>query len=285
MLGVIIVAYKNPDRTVDYILHQLSKLKQEYVTVVVNNESTFEECQDLAAKCHGVACMPTDKIGRHNLYVVCSDKNLGFAKANNLGVRFLANNYPCEFLLFSNDDIILNENTDLGDMMTFLTSENKIGAIGPAVVGLDGEHQSPHRRVVTAYRQIGWKMFSKFRRKRSEEVLESQLPAEGYCYWVSGAFFLMRYDDFFVINGFDPATFLYGEEPILAERLKRIGKKMYYYPKIQVTHLEGATTKKAMDKNRLYHLIVESNSIYYRKYLHTPRVVVALYKWLNKDSI
>ncbi|MDE7408074.1 MAG: glycosyltransferase family 2 protein, partial [Muribaculaceae bacterium] len=283
MLGVVIVAYKNPERTADYVKNQLSRLTDPYVVVVVNNASTFEECQRLAELCSGTACKPEDEIGPKKVYVVHSVENLGFAKGNNLGVKVLKRNNPCEYLLFSNDDIILKDPTDLRPMIDLLKDDSSIGAIGPDVVGLDGHHQSPHRRVITAYRQIGWSLLKTFRRKRlaAPSNGENPAPTEGPCYWVSGAFFLMSYADFEAVGGFDPDTFLYMEEAILAERLMTLGKHMYYYPGVQVDHLAGGTIKNTFQNKFIRQMVTESNAIYYRQYLKTPAIVVALYKFLE----
>ena len=281
MLGIVIVAYKNPKRTANYITQQLSKLVNPYVVVVVNNASTIQECDTLAKLCDGIACEPDDMIGKHSVYIVHSKDNLGFANGNNLGVRFLSRNYPCDYILFSNDDIIIENGMDIQPMIDILEQDKSIGAIGPAIIGLDGRHQSPHRKIITPYRQIGWILFSRFR-KGAKTISHGNTitPEEGGCYWVSGAFFLMRFGHFSAVNGFDDETFLYSEEPILAERLKRLGKSMYFYPNLQVTHLEGGTTKSTFNNERIRRMIVESNSIYYKKYLRIPSIVVSLYKYL-----
>lgn len=282
MLGVIIVAYKNPERTADYINTQLKHLNNEHVTVVVNNASTMDECKVLADSCNGIACKPDDMLGRHNVYIVHSEDNLGFARGNNLGVRFLSRNYPCEHILFSNDDIIISEGTDLQPMINLLERDKSIGAIGPDIIGLDGRHQSPHRKVITPYRQIGWILFSKLRKKRTAmSDGQDTVPTEGRCYWVSGAFFLMRYGHFSAVNGFDPDTFLYSEEPILAERLKRLGKAMYFYPQVQVTHMEGGSTHKALSNSAMHKTLVQSNCLYYKKYLKCPSAIIYIYKSLS----
>lgn len=282
MLGIIIVAYKNPERTAEYVANQLSRLKNPYVVVVVNNRSTMEGCAALAERCGGTACSPGEIVGKKRVYILHNAENLGFARGNNLGAEFLERNNPCEYLLFSNDDIILRENTDLQPMLDMLDGNAEIGAIGPDIVGIDGRHQSPHRRKISAYRQIGWMLFSAFRRKRmsGDDDNAPPVPEKGFCYWVSGAFFLMRCDVFKQIGGFDSDTFLYSEEPILAERLKSIGKRMYFNPDIRVKHLEGGSTKGSIGHVGIRKYIIESNCVYYRKYLNTPKIVVRLYKFL-----
>lgn len=281
MLGIIIVAYKNPERTADYLSNQLPKLTNQYVVVVVNNASTMAECESLASLCGGTACAPDDHVGMRNVYILHSEDNLGFAKGNNLGVEFLSKNHPCEYLLFSNNDIILDANTDLHPMIGLLDKDNSVGAIGPDIVGLDGVSQSPHHHVVSPYRQIGWMLFSRFRKKGRGLQSRASTSEEGKCYWVSGAFFMMRYDVFSAVNGFDPDTFLYSEEAILAERLRQIGKQMYFYPHVKVVHLEGGTTKENYQRTDIRKILVSSNCVYYRKYLKTPPFVVSFYRWLS----
>lgn len=283
MFGVIIVAYKNPARTADYINNQLSKLVNSYVVVVVNNASTIAECESLASLCNGVACEADDNVGRHDVYIVHSAENLGFARGNNLGVDFLAQNNPCEYLLFSNDDIILDTGTDLQPMINLLCKDKSIGAIGPNIVDLDGLPQSPHYHIISPYRQIGWILLSRFRKRKKEKDTSAQIriALEGKCYWVSGAFFLMSNEDFASVNGFDSDTFLYTEEAILAERLKIIDKQMYFYPGIKIVHLEGGTTKENYNRADIRKIMVDSNCVYYRKYLKIPYPVVEFYRWLS----
>ncbi|MBD5185656.1 MAG: hypothetical protein HDS92_03505 [Bacteroidales bacterium] len=94
----------------------------------------------------------------------------------------------------------------------------------------------------------------------------------------------MSEPDFTAVNGFDPDTFLYGEEPILAEKLKKLGKYMYFYPHLRVNHLAGAAIKNAFKSKVIRQIVAESNCVYYRKYLKSPAVVIALYKFLVKFS-
>ena len=64
-----------------------------------------------------------------------------------------------------------------------------------------------------------------------------------------GSFLLVKAFDFYNCGMFDSHTFLYAEEPILAERMAAIGKRVYYYPDSEVIHEHGVTTSKfAKDK-------------------------------------
>lgn len=288
MLGIIIVAYKHPERTARFITEQLPRIRREKVVVVVNNGSSAEDCAALAALCGGVACSPEEPMPQQaQTVVVHAAENLGFARGNNLGAEYLLRNRKCEHILFTNDDILLDPGFDISPLLDTLDSDPSVGAAGPAVIGLDGRHQSPHRRIITPYRQIGWMLLGAFRRKKAPAGETPAVPQPGPCYWLSGAFFTMRADDFAAIGGFDDRTFLYAEEPILAEKLGRTGKHMFFNPQVSVIHLEGGSTGDAMPSKALQKILVDSNCIYYRHYLKGgyPKPLVALYKYLAYRAI
>ena len=121
------------------------------------------------------------------------------------------------------------------------------------------------------------------RRKNRAEDIVTQRQTSGFCYWVSGAFFLMKKDDFIKIDGFDPNTFLYYEEPILAERLKRIDKKMFFLNDVEVLHYEGGSSSKVNKKILWNDFLVDSACYYYKEYLHYPSAMIFLYKIIFKS--
>lgn len=287
-VGVVIVAFKKPDQTIRYVREELPKLDCDWRAVIVNNGSTPQECETLARQCNGmvVSHESANSCESEKIYVVHSHENLGFARGNNLGVEILSKIVTCDCYLFTNDDIYLPINFSITNLIYKLFNIQDIGIIGPRVLGRDNRDQSPHRSLISAQRQIGWHLFPWFRKSRgnrSSTSLQSNnnSPEEGYCYWVSGCFFLIKADIFHTVGGFDNDTFLYSEEVILAERLKRIGLREYFFPSQTVHHQEGSTTSDSFKNNMLQNFMVTSNCIYYRKYLKTPLPIVWLYRMLS----
>ena len=76
----------------------------------------------------------------------------------------------------------------------------------------------------------------------------------------------------------DPNTFLYGEEIILSERMKSIGKYSYYYPDVSILHEHGATIRKNKSQKMVSEMTFESESYYYSKYMNVPQVFIYLGK-------
>jgi len=107
-----------------------------YEIIFVDNgstDATREYLQGLQAK-HG------------NITVILNDKNLGFAKANNQGMRVATGDY----ILLLNNDVVLAEGW-LERMICCLESDPSIGVVGPVtnhavgqqVVDMPGRHDEP----------------------------------------------------------------------------------------------------------------------------------------------
>lgn len=276
MLGVVVIDYKSPQMTIDYINKELPKVDVPYVCIVVVNEATDKEVSIIADATHGIVVEDGKNARDGKVFIIPSLRNLGFAKGNNLGVEFLKNNFECDYILFSNTDIEIKSGQNLSKMIDCINSNDQIGAVGPMILSRDGSLQLPHYGYVSPYRLIGWFLFPFLRRKRN--TVSSISVKEGFCYWVQGSFFIMRTSDFIKVGMFDPNTFLYSEEPILAEKLRRIKKEMYFYPNVSILHYEGGTILAKNTSYRSRCMVVESNCYYFTKYLEYSKLVTSLYK-------
>ena len=281
-LGIIVVVYKSNQMTIEYVHRELPQVDVPWVCCIVNNAATLEESDLLAESCGAeVVDLHTPPKSNENgsVYVLPSEENLGFAKGNNLGVNYLLKYFDVDYLLFSNNDIEIKSSCCLSSLIATLNRDEKIGAVGPRIIGLDGVEQPPHDGYVSPYRQIGWRLFPFLRRKAkmtSNTVIKKR--ESGFTYWVQGSFFVMRARDFLQVGMFDPNTFLYSEEPILAERLKQAGKQMYYENSVTVLHYEGGTIVKHRGNSWSQKMVIESNCYYYGRYLGYNSFTVWLYK-------
>lgn len=172
-IGVVVVSYHNSEMTKKYVLKELAKLSVPYTLVVVNNDSTERESRKLAEDCHltFVADDLKDDIPSSNSFLIWSKDNLGYAKGNNKGVKFLNRIGNFSHFLFSNDDIEIIYPDILQILVSKMNSNDKIGAIGPRVIGLDGYDQSPHDLYISPYRLIGWKLLPFLRRKNKKMII------------------------------------------------------------------------------------------------------------------
>lgn len=273
----------NQEGTVAFINEQLPKISVPWKAVVVDNSPDERVGKMIAERSGGVLLRHPDKAieEQSRVYVFSTLKNLGFACGNNLGANILVRNFAVDYLLFSNDDIIISDSQVMEKMILQFARRQDVAIVGPRIVGKDNRDQSPHYRIITPLRQIGWELFRWFRRKKMATPQSINPPQSGYCYWVSGCFFLVRKSDFAAVGGFDPRTFLYSEEVILSERMKCIGKRAYFIAEASVVHLGGCSTKNLQNK-ALRNYLKQSNCIYYRNYLHSNLLFIWLYKMISK---
>ena len=278
-IGIIVVSYHNEAMTQKYVTQELSKLSTPYTVVIVNNDSTEEKSRQLANVC-GLEFVMDDSsivgILPNKGYLIWSPENLGYAKGNNKGVRFLDRIGKFTHYLFSNDDIEIEQSNILEILADRMNQDEKIGAIGPRIVGLEGRDQSPHDTYVSPYRLIGWKLLPFLRKnnKASREKTPSK-PLSRFTYWVQGSFMLVDALVFKEVGMFDEHTFLYFEESILAEKLISIGKSMYFDSDVKIVHYEGGSTK----RNKMKESIETDSRIYYLKcYKNVPQILLWVLK-------
>lgn len=281
MIGIVTIDYKNPQMTIDFIRRELPNIDVPYKCVIVVNGSTNKEISILKNATKGIVINNenNEQLSDNSLFILPSEENLGFAKGNNLGVKFLLENFNFDYILFTNTDIEIKSKNIISKMITCLEKNKEIGAVGPKVLSKDGTIQFPHYKPVSPYRQIGWILFPFLKKKKNTTNISQIKLQEGFCYWVQGSFFVIRTSDFINVNMFDPNTFLYGEEPILAEKLKKIHKRMYFYPNVSIIHYEGGTILKENSNYRSSYMVMQSNCYYYRKYLKYNPFIIFIYRF------
>lgn len=289
-VGIVVVAYKNPTMTIRYIHEELPKIKQDIHIVVVNVASTKKDSLVLAESC-GLcfADRGLSHVGEYkekNKFLIWEPDNLGYAKGNNLGVEFLKQTgVSCDYILFSNDDIEIKSEKILEVLIDKAEKDNRIAAIGPRIVCIDGAEGSPQREYFSPWHIIGEYFLKSIRGHRQMTADGSPnpiAPPEGKAYWISGSFMLVKTEWFEKVGRFDERTFLYYEEPILAERFKKKGGYFYYTPEVSVLHYEGGSTKKSDMKQSI---VEASRILYYKEYMNVNEMTLLLYKtfcWLKR---
>lgn len=268
MLAIIIVNYKADDLTINFVTKECHKIKLPHKVVIVNNAASNESNLRLAKLLNGriindISSQPDDS----SVYIIDSHDNLGFAKGNNLGVCFCKKHFEPDFFLFTNTDIRIIDDDICEKLIEVLKKKNDIGIIGPRVVGLKGEPQSPNCKFDLWYNNVWYFICARFKSKKQIHKGDYASSAkEGYHYQVMGSFFLVPSQSFYECGLFDPHTFLYYEESILSERMLRIGKRVYFYPTVSVVHEHGATTKKYLDILKIEKMKYDSAAYYYKTY-------------------
>lgn len=254
-VSIVIVNYNTRQMTEDCI-RSIQKYTDglEYEIILVDNAST-DGSQEFFKTFD-------------NIKFIQATENLGFGRANNLGVKSTMGKY----LFFLNSDTLLTENS-VKKMVGFF-EENKerlqIGALGCILTDTWGHYNGagnelPNcKKEISIYKSIipGVKMVSA---KSVVPVfpLEKDFFEIGY---VIGADLMMRRDVFEQLNGFDPDYFMYYEESDLQKRMRDLGMKAWIFTGTKIIHLEDGTGKRLKKYNNRKRTIVhKSRNIYLKK--------------------
>lgn len=283
-IGIILVSYKNFLMTQRFVKKEVPKFDVDYVLIIVNVASNENESKKLAQESNiffsGEELCEINNNQRQQL--IWSSKNLGYAKGNNLGVEYLKRaGFNCDYYLFTNDDVEILSSNLLQSLISKSETDDYIAGIGPRVICRDGAEGSPQREYFSPWRIMGESFFSslKCKRKRTIDCKPNKIaPYEGPAYWISGAFMLIKSNWFNKVNGFDSMTFLYYEEPILAEKFKFYGGYFYYYPKVMVLHYEGGSTQEFIRNKQKIRIVEKSRIYYYKKYMNVTNITIFIYK-------
>ncbi|PKJ54372.1 glycosyltransferase family 2 protein [Bacillus sp. SN10] len=234
-VAVVILNYKNIKETLR-VIEEFKNQTSELEIVVIDNDSQ-DDSHNILSK-------------RDDIVYLQTNDNLGYAKGNNIGIKYVIDNMDVEFIIISNNDIHLpNRNTIkmLKDVIKKLPSN--WGYLGTVIKNVDDTlaQYHPKKHTTLLERLINSTLFGLPLRKFYNNVTTHRKPEMDSIFEseiVSGAFFLFNPKAVKKIGAFDPYTFLYGEERILAKKYYTHGYKGFITSDIDVIHENAATTKK-----------------------------------------
>lgn len=271
MLGIVLINYKNSNEVISYIKNEVEKISTTNKIIIVDNSCDENELNYLYSELNASLVCKQHTDLSSQIFIYKAEKNLGFAKANNLGAYFLIKNFAnIQYLLFSNSDIkFVDDNIVEKLVFKFNELPQSIAALNPRIIGSDGNDQTPYRKSSFFLTMIIYYLFFPLVYFFYRNYLIKNAK-EGTYYHLLGCFLMVRKKSFIEISGFDENTFLYVEEEILAERMLQKDLRSYYYPTCSIIHETGGTTKLHL-KNGFARKLFYKNYIYYfHKYRHIP---------------
>lgn len=196
--------------------------------------------------------------------IVASNHNLGFARANNIGIR----DSEGEYVLLLNPDTIVAETT-LKRCIDFMDAHPDAGACGVKMLKINGEPAKESRRGVpdpmtSFYKMSG--LCAKFPNSpRFGHYYMGPLPWDkpAEIEIVSGAFCMLRRTALDKAGFLDEDFFMYGEDIDLSYRILKTGFKNWYLP-CEILHYKGESTQKS--SFRYVHVFYDAMIIFLRKH-------------------
>ena len=200
--------------------------------------------------------------------------NVGFARANNLGIRASSG----EYVLLLNPDTIVRPGT-IDALVDALASDPNAAVAGPRLVDDGGVPELSFGWTMGPLGELRQKIVGQLYQRglfRVRQLVDRWTRDPGPREWVSGACMLVRRRDLESVGLLDERYFLYTEDVDLCVRLRRRGRGVLFVPEAEVVHLRGRSAGRNPRTARLRRL---SQLAYYEK--HHPAWLPLLRAYLR----
>lgn len=260
------------EECIESILNTSEKSEHNISVVVVDNGSPNDSYEYLQSKYNG-----HDKV-----VLLHSDKNLGFAKGNNLGFVYAKNELKADFIVMLNNDTVLKQQ-DFNEVLVKKFEAENYGVLGPDIITADGYHQNPGskqswelselriyrlKKTIQKFLCISSKYANKKANSRGEyrkTTLEGDVKntiLHGAC-MIFSPVYIHKFD------GICDETFLYMEEDILKLYADHYGFLMLYSSDLSIYHKEDVATDMVIETTsakmrQKYSYIIQSSKVYSR---------------------
>lgn len=244
-VSIIIVnwnAGKYLQETIESLVEKTKNISYELIIVDNNSnrdEESFLYIQNVLSKWN-------------NFTFIKADENLGFSKANNIGMSISKGRN----LLILNPDVVFSNNI-IEILSNYLDNNEEVGMVGPKVLNPDGSFQQPCLRGKpypkdTLFHIVGLaKAFPKNEYFNGYAMWNVDRDKINECWALSGCCMMIKKFLYEQIGGMDEQFFMYQEETDWGIRTKNVGKRVVYNPNAVVTHYQGVTTKRIQTKSVL----------------------------------
>lgn len=262
-ISVVILNYNQYEMTIEYVknLKKQDWKNIRYHLVIIDNGSSngggrvlFDEFKD-----------------DENVTVLINKENEGFARGNNIGIKYSISELKANLIIVSNNDIVIEDNLFMKNLWNEY-NDSKYAVMGPDIYSIGRQlHQSPIADNPYSYSELQ-RTIHKNKRKiillkilkhtHSYELIRSLIKkckSKPYNHSVDGvedhiirenvvlqgAFFVLtpQYYNVFPLGLFDK-TFLYVEEHILSYLCTIKGLQTVYDSRFKVLHYDGYTAHK-----------------------------------------
>jgi hypothetical protein len=261
-VSAIVVSYNTRDDLRRCLEALLAQTGVSLDVIVVDNASTDGSVDAVRARFPEVR-------------ITANTANLGFSRANNLGLRAARGPY----VLVVNSDCEVRPGA-VGTLCAILEVRPDVAIVGPRTVGTDGAPQvsfGPSLTPLAEWRQSrlvrGVKAGEATALSRASALAQREQEPD----WVSASCFLARREALEAVGGFDECFFLYEEDVDLCLRVRRAGWRVVYTPTAEVVHHLGRSMDRAPALARLeYH---RSHLRFYAKH-NSAADRIALRAWM-----
>jgi N-acetylglucosaminyl-diphospho-decaprenol L-rhamnosyltransferase len=218
-LSIVIVSY-NARADLERCLASLAAatIRASHEILVVDNAST--DASGDAARAAGVT-------------VIDAGGNLGFARANNIGIRA---SHGVNVLLLNSDTVVPPGAVDA--LLAELDQDPSVAVVGPRLVDGAGRAELSYGPMIGPINEVRQK-------RRARGDVEAMTRVRRYPDWVSGACLLVRRADADAVGLLDERYFMYTEDVDFCAAIRARGRRILFTPAVEIVHLRGRSAASA----------------------------------------
>jgi GT2 family glycosyltransferase len=261
-LSIIIVTY-NSTADIDACLGSLVQHppSTDHEIVVIDNASTDGTVAAIRSRWHGVR-------------VIESPANVGFARANNVGIQQTSGS----LILLLNPDTSVPAGS-LDALVGALDSRSDAAVAGPRLVDAEGRAELSFGRMLSPVAELRQKFLIEGSRRAGPiaAYVESITRKPREVDWVSGACLLVRRADAEAVGLMDERFFMYVEDVDFCASIRARGRRVLFCPAAEIVHVRGRSRATASAATE--HAYRRSQLAFYEK--HHPGWVPWL-RWYLK---
>lgn len=252
-VSIIIVNYNTKDLTLQCINSVYVKTQGiSFEVILVDNASTDGSKEYFQED--------------NRITYIYSDENLGFGRANNLGLSVASGRN----ILFLNPDTILVNNA-VRLLSTFLDNNSNVGACGGNLYDADMKPALSFKRIYPGIAGEINNLFFHFPEKLFfgkswyHNFSSNTIPVA----YISGADLMIKKFILEKVGSFSPDFFMYYEETDLCFRIHKTGYRLVSLPCVKIQHLEGKSFQSPINIRRLQFSEAGRKVFYERNYSTT----------------
>jgi GT2 family glycosyltransferase len=196
--------------------------------------------------------------------VIEAGANLGFARANNLGIR---GSIGANILLLNSDTVVPPRAID--GLLAELVRHPDVAVVGPRLVDGAGHAELSFGRMIGPLNELRQK------RLAQSGTVDALTRRRQDPDWVSGACLLVRRIDAEAVGGLDERYFMYTEDVDFCAAIRARGRRILFTPDVEIVHLRGRSAASAPTATREHYR--RSQIAFYEKHHPTWAPLLRVY--------
>jgi N-acetylglucosaminyl-diphospho-decaprenol L-rhamnosyltransferase len=222
-LTIIIVTYKTNLRILEKCLDSIQSGTN---VIIIENSKKFQNKNYIIKKYNNI-----------KIKIYYSGKNIGYGRANNLGLL----NTKTNFALISNPDVIFSKKF-FRNILKYMDD-----TLDFSLIGIQYKDNSIWDTAGYFNKKIKVANFNDYNELNLQQV-----------HWIIGCCMLIKLKQFKNKKIFDPNYFLYFEEFDICQKLKKIGHKVFTSRDLIIKHLGFKSSQLSKDENSLDYIKIKN---------------------------